>query len=211
MDGNNRWGKKNHINSFNSYKRGAEKLLSVSKFLFENHSINHISAFALSQNNLKRPKSIINSIIRVLDSLLDQIINNQNLKFRIIFKGNLNFINNNIRKKINILSSMNKSSLQNLYIYINYSGTNDILETAKSLKNQKTNLFKFKKNMICDTHPDPEILIRSGGFQRISDFFILQLSFTELFFIKKLWPDITNSDVNKIINKYKTIERKFGH
>ena len=211
MDGNNRWGKKNHINSFNSYKRGAEKLLSISKFLFENHSINHISAFALSQNNLKRPKSIINSIIRVLDFLLDQIINNQNLKFRIIFKGNLSFINNNIRKKINILSSMNKSSLQNLYIYINYSGTNDILETAKSLKNQKTNLFKFKKNMICDTHPDPEILIRSGGFQRISDFFILQLSFTELFFIKKLWPDITNSDVNKIINKYKTIERKFGH
>jgi len=145
MDGNNRWGKKNHVNSFNSYKRGAEKLLSVSKFLFENHSINHISAFALSQNNLKRPKSIINNIIRVLDSLLDQIINNQNLKFRIIFKGNLNFINNNIRKKINILSSMNKSSSHNLYIYINYSGTNDILETAKSLKNQKTNLSNLER------------------------------------------------------------------
>ena len=211
MDGNNRWGKKNHVNSFNAYKRGAEKLLSVSKYLFENHRINHISAFALSQNNLKRPKSIINNIIRVLDLLLDRILNNQNLKFRIIFKGNLNFINNNIKKKINILSSMNKSSSRNLYIYINYSGTNDILETAKSIKNKKINILKFKKNMISDTHPDPEILIRSGGFQRISDFFILQLSFTELFFIKKLWPEITNSDVNKIIHKYKTIERKFGH
>ena len=211
MDGNNRWGKKNHVNSFNSYKRGAQKLLSISKFLFENHSIEHISAFALSKSNLKRPKKIINVIIRVLDLLLDQTINSQNFKFRIIFKGDLNFINKNLQKKISVLSSLNKNSSQNLYIYLNYSGTHDILETAKSLKNQKINLYKFKKYMVCGVSPDPEILIRSGGYKRISDFFILQLSFTELFFINKLWPDVTNSDVNNIINKYKTIERKFGH
>ena len=211
MDGNNRWGKKNHVNSFNSYKRGAQKLLSISKFLFENHSIEHISAFALSKSNLKRPKKIINVIIRVLDLLLDQTINSQNFNFRIIFKGDLNFINKNLQKKISVLSSLNKNSSQNLYIYLNYSGTHDILETAKSLKNQKINLYKFKKYMVCGVSPDPEILIRSGGYKRISDFFILQLSFTELFFIKKLWPDVTNSDVNNIINKYQIIERKFGN
>jgi len=211
MDGNNRWGKKNHVNSFNSYKRGAQKLLSISKFLFENHSIEHISAFALSKSNLKRPKKIINAIIRVLDLLLDQTINSQNFNFRIIFKGDLNFINKNLQKKISVLSSLNKNSSQNLYIYLNYSGTHDILETAKSLKNQKINLYKFKKYMVCGVSPDPEILIRSGGYKRISDFFILQLSFTELFFIKKLWPDVTNSDVNNIINKYQIIERKFGN
>ena len=211
MDGNNRWGKKNHVNSFNSYKRGAQKLISISKFLFENHSIEHISAFALSKSNLKRPKKIINAIIRVLDLLLDQTINSQNFNFRIIFKGDLNFINKNLQKKISVLSSLNKNSSQNLYIYLNYSGTHDILETAKSLKNQKINLYKFKKYMVCGVSPDPEILIRSGGYKRISDFFILQLSFTELFFIKKLWPDVTNSDVNNIINKYQIIERKFGN
>ena len=58
--------------------------------------------------------------------------------------------------------------------------------------------------------PDPEILIRSGGFNRISDFLIFQLTFTELFFLKKLWPDLNKSDLNKVFNNYKSIERKFG-
>ena len=68
----------------------------------------------------------------------------------------------------------------------------------------------FNKNLATNNIPDPEILIRTGGYQRISDFMLYQIAFTELFFLKKLWPDISNNDVKKIIFNFKIIKRKFG-
>ena len=210
MDGNNRWGKKNNVQSFNAYKRGANTLISISKNLFEKHNLKYISAFALSKNNLSRSKKLLNNIIKVLDFFLDRALVQEKFNFKINFKGDLNFLSLNIRKKILNVSALNKSSHHTLYIYLNYSGTDDILKTSKLLKNKNFDLKMFKSYMVSGMAPDPEILIRTGGFHRISDFFLLQLSFTEFFFIKKLWPDLKFSDLEKIILKYKKIERKFG-
>ena len=101
-----------------------------------------------------------------------------------------------------------------MIIYINYSGKEDIIKTCNDFIeiNQKkliTDTF-FKRNLYSKNIPDPDILIRTGGYQRISDFMLYQISFTELKFTKKLWPDISNTDLDRFIKQYYKIDRKFG-
>ena len=101
-----------------------------------------------------------------------------------------------------------------MIIYINYSGKDDIIKSCndylKIHPNKKITDTIIKNNLYSRDIPDPDILIRTGGYQRISDFMLYQLSFTELMFTKKLWPDLSNADLNKFIKKYYETERKFG-
>ncbi len=209
MDGNNRFSKKKNISQFDSYKLGAKKLLEITEFIFDSYETNLISTFALSVNNTKRSKKLISTLMRVLEYFVNQNNNVSNYKFQINFKGDLNFLPKNLLKKITQLEKKNPQTKKKLLIYLNYSGQLDILNThTKKLK--KLNIFEFKKLLITKDFPDPDILIRTGGYQRISDFFLFQISFTELFFLKKLWPELQKSDIKNIINKYINIERKFG-
>ena len=95
---------------------------------------------------------------------------------------------------------------------MNFSGKQDIIDTTNKIRSsgKKISIKDFYSNSILSNIPDPDILIRTGGYQRISDFLLFNISFTELFFTKKLWPDLKYSDVQNIINKFKKIERKFG-
>ena len=204
MDGNNRWAKKKSLNKFDAYKKGSEKLIKLSSFIFNKYGIENISAFALSSNNLKRSNYIINTIKKVLHITLSEL-ENYKINFNIRIIGNLNFLD---RETINKISKINNNSSykKNLYIFLNYGGREDILQASRKMK--KSN--NFSNNLLTNNIPDPDILIRSGGYSRLSNFMLYQLSFTELFFIKKLWPDITNLDIIKIIEKYHLIDRKFG-
>ena len=149
--------------------------------------------------------------MNVLEYFLDKNFDDINNKFQIIFKGELNFLSKNILNKIRNLEKKNFNSKKKLFIYFNYSGQQDIINAFKDKSKKTINVNDFKNLLITKNIPDPDILIRSGGFQRISDFFLYQISFTEFFFIKKLWPEIQKSDIKKIINKYRNIERKFGY
>ena len=95
---------------------------------------------------------------------------------------------------------------------INYSGQDDVISSIKQIFNLKLkpNRANFEKNLLLGSFPNPDILIRTGGYRRISNFMLYQLSFTEFFFLKNLWPDLKKSDVNNIINNFKRINRKFG-
>ena len=99
-----------------------------------------------------------------------------------------------------------------LIILLNYSGSLDIANSLQKInaKNEKINISNISKNLTLSKIPDPEILIRSGGYQRLSDYILFNLSYTEFFFTKKLWPDITRHDLKNIISKYRNIERNFG-
>ena len=92
---------------------------------------------------------------------------------------------------------------------INYGSKNEILETLKKIK-KKINIKNFEKNLYTRNMPDPEILIRTGGHQRLSNFLLWQLAYAELFFLKKLWPDFNSNDLIRIINEYKKRKRNFG-
>ena len=212
MDGNNRWSKKNSQSKIDSYSKGAQKILSLSENIFKNYNVNYISAFALSNNNLNRAKTLINILKDILHKFLSDEKKITKINFQIIFLGDLRFLGKNLNSKIEDLEKRNKNKKNKLLIFLNYSGRKDIESTYKNEKINSLNKNNFRVNKLLLTKnlPDPEILIRTGGHQRISDFMLYQLAFTELFFLKKLWPDISNSDVRAVISKYKLINRKFG-
>ena len=214
MDGNNRWSKKNNKNSFEAYSSGAKRLLALSKHIFNNYEIYYISAFALSKKNLKRSSTIIKTLRRVLEYFLDDQNNLPRRNFQITFKGDFSFLDKKTINKIHLLEKDNPNSKRNLIIYINYSGKDDIIKSCNdfyqlNLNKQITDNI-IKKNLYSKNIPDPDVLIRTGGYQRISDFMLYQISFTELMFTKKLWPDFSNTDLDKFIDKFYKIERKFG-
>ena len=212
MDGNNRWSKKNSQSKIDSYSKGAQKILSLSENIFKNYNVNYVSAFALSNNNLNRSKTLINILKDILHKFLSEEKKISKINFQIIFLGDLRFLGKNLNNKIEDLEKRNKNKKHKLLIFLNYSGRKDIESLYKNEKINSLNKNNYRVNKLLLTKnlPDPEILIRTGGHQRISDFMLYQLAFTELFFLKKLWPDISNSDVRAVISKYKLINRKFG-
>ena len=213
MDGNSRWSNLNKYSKYKGYKTGADNLFKLSSYIFDNYEINNISAFALSTSNLLRPPNDIITIKKVLNYSLNKILK-QNIDFKIKFIGDLSFLDRELKKKINEIKRLNLliKNKKQLLIFINYSGQEDILRSVNRLN--KSNLRASKRNFLDNLYTknieDPDILIRSGGYVRISNFMLFQLSFTELFFLKKLWPDVSTKDVKKIIHKFSVIERKFG-
>ena len=211
MDGNNRWSKKKNFDLTKGYTSGAYKLIKITTHIFKNYDVKYVSAFALSKNNLNRSKIIISTIKNVLLDFLNKYEENYNFNFKIKFIGDLNFLNKKIRDKIKLIESINIPSKNNLIIFINYSGKSDISNSINNLnKLSKINEHSFSKILNTKNLPDPDLLIRTGGFQRLSNFMLYQLAFTELSFTKKLWPEITNTDIDKYIKNFHRIDRKFG-
>ena len=212
MDGNNRWSKINNLGIFDTYNSGAKNLLKLTEHIFKNYEITTVSAFALSLHNLKRSKKIISNLIKVLDYFTGQILNDFNHNFKISFIGNFNFLPKNIILKLHKIEKINASKSKKLIIFLNYSGKVDILNSAVKLIEKKIDINdkNLKKFLLTNSLPDPDLIIRTGGFSRLSDFMLYQSSFTELFFVKKLWPDYKTSDLDNIIKKFRTIKRKFG-
>ena len=214
MDGNNRWSKKNKVTKYHSYKKGANKLIKLTNFIFDNTNTRYVSAFALSKNNLNRSQKLISMLRSLLLEFVDSFLEDDNhINYNISFIGDRSFLDSNTVKKIDKLENLPKKSQKYLIIFINYSGQEDIAQAAHNYHlNLKKNYRKknFKDFLLTKNLPDPDILIRTGGYSRLSDFIIYQSTFTELFFTKKLWPDLSKNDLLKIFNKFYYLERKFG-
>ena len=212
MDGNHRWSEKNQIDPYDSYIKGSKKLLEISEYIFNNFETQYITAFALSKNNLKRSNEKIKILKSVLKYFLEDLDSLSKFKFRISIKGNLGFLSKKLLNKINDLNSRNHKFQKNLIILVNYSGQDDIIDSIAKISKLKLkpNRANFEKNLFLGSISNPDLLIRTGGYHRISNFMLYQLSFTDFFFLNKLWPDLKKSDVKNIINNFKKINRKFG-
>jgi undecaprenyl diphosphate synthase len=211
MDGNNRWSNKNNSSLFEAYKLGANNLFKLSNYLFNKKKINTVSAFTFSVNNQKRSNKIISIINRLLKYYIDDILNNKNFNFRIKFFGDLSYFSKKLQNQISSLEKININSSKTLNIFLNYGGQEEIIDMVNYFR--ESNKIVSKKevdNFFNKKYNPPELLIRTGGFKRVSNFILYQLSFTELVFINKLWPDFVISDLNRIISQYESIERKFG-
>ena len=212
MDGNHRWSEKNRIDPFDGYIKGSKKLLEISNYIFDNFDTQYITAFALSKNNLKRTGKKIKILKSVIRYFLEDLDSLSRFKFKISIKGNLGFLEKGLINKINDLNSRNFRYKKNLIILVNYSGQDDILNSIKKISKLKLkpNRANFEKNLFLSSLPYPDLLIRTGGHQRISNFMLYQLSFTDFVFLKKMWPDLKKIDVKNIIDNYKKINRNFG-
>ena len=212
MDGNGRWGLK-HKNSRNAgHKSG---LITVEKIIKETlkKKIKFLTLYAFSTENWKRPKKEINYLFNLLENFLTNKVDDlhkKNIKLKVIgikkFSSNLNKLLDVSEKK-----TSNNNKLQ-INLALNYGSKFEIINAIRSLKNskQKITVNNLTKHLQTKNIPDPDILIRTGNTKRLSNFLLWQLAYSEIFFEKKLWPDFTEKDYSKIINKFKNIKRNFG-
>jgi len=213
MDGNGRWGLKKKRSRNYGHKKGIE---TVEKIIDEalNLNIKYLTLFVFSTENWKRPKDEIKYLFKLLNYYIKSEIKNLlKKKVRINIIGNLKTFPKTLRsniKKVEKLTSKNKSIQINMAL--NYGARQEIINSFKILKKKsmKINENNIDKNLYTAGIPDPEILIRTGNTNRISNFLLWQCIYSEIFFVKKMWPDFTKNDFKKIITKYAKIQRNFG-
>ena len=209
MDGNGRWGKKKNKGRNFGHLKGVETVKKIVKSSI-NLKIPIVTFYVFSSENWKRPKSEISFLFKLINNYFTQEIEkviSQGIKINII--GEISKLGTDIKKNLNksmFLTRKNKKIIVNLAI--NYGSKNEIINAFK--KTKKINLKNFEKNLYTKNIPNPEILIRTGGHQRLSNFMLWQLAYAELFFLKKLWPEFSSNDLKKIVNKYKKSKRNFG-
>ena len=213
MDGNGRWGLKNKNSRNLGHKEG---LFAVEKIIKHSikKNIRYLTLFAFSTENWKRPNIEIAYLFKLLEKFLKEKLselNNQNIKLKIIGRKNFSSKLNRILKDAEKIT-FNNSKLQ-INLAINYGSKNELIDGIKLLikKNDKITIKNISNNLYTKNIPDPDILIRTGDTNRLSNFLLWQSAYTEIFFEKKLWPDFNVKDYDKIINKYKFIKRNFGN
>jgi len=212
MDGNGRWGLK-YKNSRNAgHKEGLNTVEKIIKTSVK-QKIRHLTLYAFSTENWKRPKKEIKYLFKLLETfLINKIdeLNKQNIKLKII--GIKNFsIHLNKLLKLSEKKTEKNTKLQ-INLALNYGSKNELINAFKNLQKNKENINEknFSKYLLTKNIPDPDILIRTGNTKRLSNFLLWQLAYTEIFFEKKLWPDFNEKDYNKIIKKFRNIKRNFG-
>ena len=213
MDGNGRWGIK-HKGSRNSGHRAGLNTVEevIEKCIKE--KIKYLTLYTFSTENWKRPKKEINFLFNLLESFLSKKISNlikKNIKLKFI--GELNKLPVALKTLIKISE---KKTSQNSAIQVNvalsYGSKSEIINSVKIInkKNIKINEKNINRNLFTNNIPDPDILIRTGNTQRLSNFMLWQLAYTEIFFEKKLWPDFKSKDFTKVLTRFKYIKRNFG-
>ena len=210
MDGNGRWGKKKNKGRNFGHLKGVEAVKKVVETSLK-IKIPVLTFYVFSSENWKRPKKEISFLFRLIKSYFDKEIKNvikQGIKINII--GDINKLSNDIKNTlVKCIKLTKKNKKITINLAINYGSKNEILKAARKSK-KNFNLKNFEKNLYTRNQPNPDILIRTGGHQRLSNFMLWQLAYAELFFLKKLWPDFNQSDLKKIINKFRKMKRNYG-
>ncbi len=210
MDGNGRWGRKKGKNRNYGHIKGVDTVKKIVKSAIK-FKIPITTFYVFSSENWKRPKKEVNFLLKLIKIYFSkeiENIKNQGIKLNII--GEIDKLSSDLKAvliKSMDLTRNNKKIIVNLAI--NYGSKNEILNTLKKIK-KKITVNNFEKNLYTKDMEFPDILIRTGGHKRLSNFMLWQLSYSEIFFLNKLWPEFTSSDLLKIINKFKKIKRNFG-
>ncbi len=212
MDGNGRWGLK-YKNSRNAgHKAGLNTVEKIIKETIK-HKIKFLTLYAFSTENWKRPKKEINYLFNLLETfLLKRIedLHKQNIKLKIIGIKNFSTKLNKLLKLAEKKTS--KNTRLHINLALNYGSKFELINAFKILskKKKKINEKNFVKYLQTKDTPDPDLLIRTGNTNRLSNFLLWQLAYSEIFFEKKLWPSFNNKDYNLIIKKFKKVKRNFG-
>ena len=213
MDGNGRWGVKKKKSRNFGHKKGVEVLESIINYSLL-IKIKYLTLYTFSTDNWKRPKQEIKFLIYLLETYLDKELNNlvkKNIKLKII--GNINKFPSSLINKIKKaeLKTKNNKKIQ-LNIALNYGSKEEIVNAVKKLNklSLKINETNISRNLYTSGIPDPELLIRTGNRNRLSNFLLWQSSYTEIFFVKKLWPEFNKQDFKNILSQFRKIRRNFG-
>ena len=211
MDGNGTWSKIKKLQRKDGHKKGVETAKKIISYSLEK-KIKNVTLFALSNENLTRSKLELKNLF---DIFFYSFTNEKNFlienKIKINFIGDIEKLPKKLKNNILILENeTEKNKKLNLFIALNYGGKQDIRQAVQNSinKNKKKNNFEnflYSKNL-----PEVDLLIRTGGFKRLSNFILWQISYAELYFTDILWPNFNKKSYFKAIEWYQGIDRKFG-
>ena len=210
MDGNGRWGKRKNKSRNYGHLKGVETVKKIVSAAIK-FKIPIVTFYVFSSENWRRPRSEVKFLFKLIKNYFSKEIGSvisQGIKINIL--GEINKLSSDLKitlKKSSQLTKKNKKIIVNLAI--NYGSKNEIINTIKKIKSKIT-LKNFEKNLYTKNMPNPDILIRTGGHYRLSNFMLWQLAYTELFFEKKLWPEFNSNDLKRIIKNFKKRKRNFG-
>ena len=213
MDGNGRWGLKNKKTRNFGHKKGVQVVQNIIKASIKK-KIKYLTLFTFSTENWKRPIQEVNFLMNLMSSYLEKNLNKlikNNIRINVI--GNINDLPSSLKKKlISVQQTTQKNKLIQVNVALNYGFKDEIIRSFKLIKKKSLTISKknVEKNLYTNSIPDPEILIRTGGTNRLSNFLLWQLAYSEIFFVKKLWPDFSEKDYYNIISKFEKINRNFG-
>lgn len=220
MDGNGRWAKEKGKSRTYGHNEGSNTLKEVCKNAFH-YGVKFVTVFAFSTENWIRPDEEISFLMDLLRKFLKESIKTSkkdNMRVRVF--GDRSRLPQDINERIEELENASKNNTGlNLQIALNYGGRNDIVRAAKKIINDvsmgKVNTDEIDENLFSkylDTYdiPDPDLLIRTSGEMRISNFLLWQLAYTELYFPNKYWPDFNKADLLEAIIVFNKKERRFG-
>jgi len=214
MDGNGRWGIKYKSSRTAGHRAGLNTVEVIIKESIKS-KIKYLTLYTFSTENWKRPKKEIKFLFNLLENFLLKKINvliKNRIKLKII--GDKKLLSSKLKKllKESELKTSKNNKLQ-INLALNYGSKNEILHAVKRLIKVKKALTKknIENHLYTKNIPNPDLLIRTGNTNRLSNFLLWQLAYTEIFFEKKLWPDFKSKDYNKILNKFKLLKRNFGN
>ncbi len=213
MDGNGRWGKKKRKNRNFGHQNGVKIIEKIVKASIK-IKVPILTFYTFSSENWKRPKKEITFLFKLINYYFNKEIDNlikNNIKINVI--GNLRNLPKNVRQTL--IDSMKKTQKCNkilVNLAINYGSKNEIIEAMRQIQKKKLpiGINNLQNNLYTKDTKDPDILIRTGGKKRLSNFLLWQMAYTEIYFIDKLWPDFKVADYIKIINSFKKVKRNFG-
>ena len=214
MDGNGRWGLKKKKSRNYGHLKGIKAVETVIKSSLV-RKIQYLTLYTFSTENWRRPDKEVNFLFDLIRKSLKKKIKkiiNQGIRVNII--GERKRLPKDIIKIVKLIENKTKKNKKiTLNLALNYGSKQEIVDACKNLiskKQKKINVSNFEKELYTRNIPDPEILIRTGGAKRLSNFLLWQLAYTEIFFVDKLWPDFNENDFNNIIKKFFGIKRNFG-
>ena len=214
MDGNGRWGLKKKKSRNLGHKAGLNTVENIIKHTIKN-KIKFLTLYAFSTENWKRPQKEISFLFNLLQNFLKKKTNKLNkngIKLKII--GDKSNFSNKLKKALLNSEKITKNNKKlQINLALNYGAKNEILNAISLIKKKKISFTEnnINKNLYTNDSPNPDILIRTGNTKRLSNFLLWQIAYTEIFFEKKLWPEFSTQDYNRILEKFKQLKRNFGN
>jgi len=211
MDGNGRWAENQGKKRFVGHEAGAETIRDITRYCTNHPEIERVSLYAFSTENWKRPKLEVEFLMKLLSRYLEKELPTYielGVKFEMI--GDVTRFSPALQKQIKQLEEETKHGTKLIqHLALNYGSRNEILRAVNSLKNAEM-ITEESLNNALDCKHDVDLLIRTGGDHRLSNYLLWQAAYAELFFTDTLWPDFTSAELESIIASYKNIDRRFG-
>ncbi|TLD84505.1 di-trans,poly-cis-decaprenylcistransferase [Helicobacter sp. MIT 11-5569] len=212
MDGNGRWAKRHLQARTFGHKAGAQKIQEITEFCAK-YGITHLSLYAFSTENWKRPKAEVNFLMRLLEEYLDSKFSTY-LENNIIFKsiGDLSIFSQSLQQKIQHLEQESLKQCNGLtqILALNYGSQDELRRAFLKLSKEMLSIDAIENALDTAGIPNVDMLIRTGGEMRLSNFLLWQSAYAELFFTKTLWPDFSKEELESMLLEFKNRNRRFG-